>query len=231
MGMSHLYEVTFTNGDFGPFMIAGDNPERLRQLVAAELTEAETFGCGYQIDCLAENIRRVNEDVDAGRFRKPQSVEEFAAAIVKEYRANIAWLSPNFGPTMNETVIGEFVASIPETVQRVLNEFQLAARPTYFVLRKPDRSFAIFGKDKSESGLLIFDDRTKADHFAATIGVGCTVVEIDVGTILDEASDAEGICSVEGTTVKLARFTKNFTQFPVVFGQKKTKGLRKGSLS
>ena len=41
------------------------------------------------MDSLAFNIASVNNDAAAGRIPKPLTVDDYVAAIVKEYRANI----------------------------------------------------------------------------------------------------------------------------------------------
>ena len=85
-----LFEVQYFAGNIaGPFTIIGPNPGRLCHLVEAGLTKEERFGQPYALDCLATNISGVNEDVAEGRIPRPTTVEEFAAAIVTVYRANL----------------------------------------------------------------------------------------------------------------------------------------------
>ena len=90
-----LYEVKYFTGDTaGAFKIAGPDLGGLFQLVECELTEEERFGQPYDLYCLAANISGVNEDTAEGRIARPMSLEEFATAIVTEYRANLAVMSP-----------------------------------------------------------------------------------------------------------------------------------------
>ena len=85
-----LFDVQFVDRKpFGPFTISGPGFQGLRQLVENRLTEAERFGQPYPLDCLALNISGVNEDAAEGRIARPNTVEEYAEAIVSEYRANL----------------------------------------------------------------------------------------------------------------------------------------------
>jgi hypothetical protein len=85
-----LFDVTFVDrSPFGPFTISGPDLDGLRQLVESRLSGAERFGQPYPLDCLALNISGVNEDAAQGRIARPNTVEEYAEAIVSEYRANL----------------------------------------------------------------------------------------------------------------------------------------------
>ena len=88
-----LYDVKFfANEMTGPFMIMGQNPEQLRQLVESRLSLQERFGQPYGMDCLALNIHGVNEDAAAGRISQPTTVTEYVAAIVNEFRLNLNYV-------------------------------------------------------------------------------------------------------------------------------------------
>lgn len=96
MDKANLYEVEFIGGNlFGPFVISGENPEQLRMEVESRLTHEERLGQPYDMSSLAINIYGVNEDAAIGRIVRPDSAEEYTAAIVEEYRANLAKLPKN----------------------------------------------------------------------------------------------------------------------------------------
>ncbi len=85
-----LFEVQFVDRNpFGPFTISGPDLQGLRRLVESKLSLEERFGETYPLDCLATNISGVNEDAAEGRIARPNTVEEYAEAIVSEYRANL----------------------------------------------------------------------------------------------------------------------------------------------
>jgi len=87
----NLYEVEFISGNlFGPFVISGENPEQLRIEVESRLTHDERLGQPYDMSSLAINIYGVNEDAAIGRIVRPDSAEEYTAAVVEEYKANLA---------------------------------------------------------------------------------------------------------------------------------------------
>lgn len=91
MDKENLYEVEFISGNlFGPFVISGENPEQLRIEVESRLTHDERLGQPYDMSSLAINIYGVNEDAAIGRIARPDSVEEYTAAVVEEYKANLA---------------------------------------------------------------------------------------------------------------------------------------------
>jgi len=93
-----LFDVQYVAGNIaGPFIITGPNLGRLQQLVNSQLTSEERFGQPYALDCLATNISGVNEDAACGRIPRPTTVEEYAAAILTEYRANLAVMPPEVG--------------------------------------------------------------------------------------------------------------------------------------
>lgn len=66
----------------------------LQQAVAKELSDAETFGEGYGIDCLSINLKDVNDDIAAGRIEEPLDFEGWRDAIVREYRRNFYLMPP-----------------------------------------------------------------------------------------------------------------------------------------
>ena len=96
MSSTHLYDVTFIGSEFGPFTVLGPDLEQLRLLVLGELSADERMGQAYALDCLAMNISQVNQDADEGRIERPLTTEAYAEAIVKEYRANLAAVPPEF---------------------------------------------------------------------------------------------------------------------------------------
>jgi hypothetical protein len=66
------------------------DPDKLRRLVELQLSEEERFGQPYDMQCLKQNLSDVLKDKRSGKGVQPKSCEEFVAAIVAEYRANLA---------------------------------------------------------------------------------------------------------------------------------------------
>ncbi len=66
------------------------DPNKLRLLVELELSEEERFGQPYDMECLKQNLTDVLKDKSSGRIVPPKSCDEFVAAIVAEYRSNLA---------------------------------------------------------------------------------------------------------------------------------------------
>ena len=88
--MSNLYNVEFLEDSvFSPYVIDGPNIGKLRSEIETILTEEERQGGPYDIDCLAANIFGVNEDAASGKIDQPKTDEEYIAAIVADYRANL----------------------------------------------------------------------------------------------------------------------------------------------
>lgn len=77
----------------GAVVITGPNSEQLRLTVQNRLSPEERLGgLPYDHNTFGLNISGVNEDADAGRIKRPTTFDEWADAIVREYRANLAYL-------------------------------------------------------------------------------------------------------------------------------------------
>ena len=82
--------VTYTVKDDRP---VGPNVNKLRSDVERRLGPQLLFGCEYEADALAFNIAGVRKDAKQGSITMPRTHEEWVAAIVCEYKANLGALA------------------------------------------------------------------------------------------------------------------------------------------
>jgi len=64
--------------------------DKLRRLVELQLSKEERFGQPYSMECLKLNLSDVMKDIRSGKRVQPKSCDEVVAAIVAEFRANLA---------------------------------------------------------------------------------------------------------------------------------------------